>query len=73
MLNAAAATTWISAAAVAVAALMAADLAPVGRAAPRGSHTPLVNKDIPCAAENLKVRTNRKKDWKYSINRIYVK
>ena len=71
MLNAAAATTWISAAAVAVAALMAAYLAPVGRAAPRGSHTPLVNKDIPCAAENLKVRTNRKKDWQYSIKRIY--
>ena len=73
MLNAAAATTWISAAAVAVAVLMAADLAPVGRAAPRGSHTPLVNKDIPCAAENLKVRgRTEKKDWQYSINRIYV-
>ena len=54
MLNAAAAT-WISAAAV-VAALMV----PVGWAAPRGSHTPLVNKDIPCAAENLKVGKKRR-------------
>ena len=46
----AAATTWF----LAAAALAA--MAPVGMAAPRGSHTPLVNKDIPCAAENLKVR-----------------
>ena len=48
----AAATTWFLAAAAAALAAMA----PVGLAAPRGSHTPLVNKDIPCAAENLKVR-----------------
>ena len=45
----AAATTWFLAAALAA-------MAPAGMAAPRGSHTPLVNKDIPCAAENLKVR-----------------
>ena len=50
MYNAAAVATWF----LAAAALAA--MAPVGMAAPRGSHTPLVNKDIPCAAENLKVR-----------------
>ena len=48
---------WISAA-----ALVAALLAPTVRAAPRGSHTPLVNKDIPCAAENLKAISNNAVD-----------
>lgn len=46
-------------AAVAAAMLLVANMASLSRALPRGSHTPLVNKDIPCAAENLKVRTNR--------------
>ena len=53
----AATTTWFLAAAAALAAM-----APVGMAAPRGSHTPLVNKDIPCAAENLKVRIDKESE-----------